>query len=337
MIRLIGITDEATAARVTANAADPALQGLTLVLGNGLAAVLAPQFKAGWFDGTRTTLIRRLGEDQKRLEAIHAFGPLLPAVNEAVIETHADAEDLLLGSGDLLRETLQAYGTKVQFQIGIDWKPEVMLKLHAGDAELADLMQKSGTDRASRGAALVAFIASLRKRLADGFAQTIAAAALETALLPTSGETGVVNIVALIDRADEALLDRAVEAIDAALPNALSIRYTGPLPPVSFAGLDVRKTSAGDLIAARHLLGLDERSPTALIREAYVAQARAIHPDTAVASASIDAAGAHAPANLAALKDAYVLLSRVATKTTSNGRLPPQVSIRREGEVARRA
>jgi hypothetical protein len=328
MIRLIGITDEITADRVIASTAEPALKGLTIVKCNGLAALLVPVVKAGWFDtNSRASLVRRLGDDQKRLEALIGLGPLVPAVNEGLLDNHADAEDLLLSSADALTETLRDYGTLVQFQINIDWKPEAVLQAHAADPELRAILVD---DRAERGAALAAFMAGLRKRLADSFCEKAAGAAREIVLLPGSGEGNVVNIVALIDRAEEARLDRAVEAIDAEVPDALAIRYTGPLPPVSFAGLDVKKSSAGDITAARHLLGLDERSSLAMIRDAYVTQARAIHPDTAAPSENV------AP-DLTELKEAYLLLSRVNGRKTGNGRLPPLVSIRREGEVARRA
>jgi hypothetical protein len=331
MIRMIAITDAATADAVEAGRADPALRDVSIARGAGLAALLAPIVKTGWLGASRVELVRRLGEDQARLESLLRLGPLLPCVDEARLDSPAEAEDLLDASQDILARTLKEFGALVQFQICVEWKPEAMLKARARDPELLARLDACGPDRAARGAVLGKFMNDLHKLLADEFRTKIAGAARDVVELPLSGEGGVVNLVALIDRAGEAALDGAVEAIDASCADALTIRYTGPLPPASFAGVDVKPCKAGDAEAARRLLGVGTTSSKSALREAFAARARAAHPDTAGPEA------ASAGADLSELKEAFNLLARIDRKTSAGGKPPALVSIRREGEIARRA
>jgi hypothetical protein len=334
MYRLIGITDVATAARVSAARANTALNGLSVVERDGLAALITSAPKTGWFGGgSRETLARRLEEDQKRLEALIAFGPLLPAANDVRFESEADANDLMAASAESLAETLRDLGSAVQFQIEIGWKPELILKAHARDPDLLASLERHGEDRRGRGAAIMGFMMTLRDHLAKSFRDMAMAAARDIVMLPNGGETTIANFVVLIDRAAEARLDRAIEAIDAAEPGALSIRYKGPLPPISFACIDVKTSSPGEVDAACHLLGVDKGSSTATLRGAYVSRAREAHPDTRASTSAADPLAL----NLAALKAAYQLLAHAEAKSTARGRPAPLVFIRREGEVARRA
>jgi hypothetical protein len=305
---------------------------LWVVRGAGLAAILEPVRAARWYEiHSRLDAVRQLAEDHKRLEALMRVGPLLPAVENAALENAFEVDDLIAASAEFLRETLAEFGALAQFQIQIAWKPEEMLKAEVNGPRLREIVAGAGPDRAARGAAVAGFMNGLRGELAETFRQKLAAAARDVIELPRGGETDVVNLVALIDPAQEPELDRAVEAIDAAYPGALNIRYTGPLPPISFAGIEVKKTGAGEIRAARRLLGLDEAASSAPTREAFLARVRALHPDVAT-----DPAAEGAP-DISEIKDAYTLLTRIGEGKTSSGRAPPLVAIRREGQLARRA
>jgi hypothetical protein len=285
-----------------------------------------------WYEiRSRLDAVRQLAEDHKRLEALMRLGPLLPAVENAALENAFEVDDLIAASAEFLRETLAEFGALAQFQIQVAWKPEEMLKAEANGPRLRQIVAEAGQDRAARGAAVAGFMNGLREELAETCRQKIAGAAKDVIELPCGSETDVVNLVALIDPAGEPELDRAVEAIDASSPEALKIRYTGPMPPISFAGIEVKKTGAGEIRAARRLLGLDDVPSSVTPREAFLARVRALHPDVATAPAEEGAP------DIAEIKDAYALLTRIGDGKTFSGRAPPLVSIRREGQIARRA
>ncbi|MGL4241043.1 MAG: GvpL/GvpF family gas vesicle protein, partial [Beijerinckiaceae bacterium] len=179
-------------------------------------------------------------------------------------------------------------------------------------------------DRQALGAALQAMMEAERARLATEFRARLAIVSVDVAGLPLADERAVLNAAVLIDRDKESELDRAVEAIDATLPDVFAIRYLGPLPAVSFASIFIGQQDAGALKLSLGRLGVDERMSGEQIATAYRAAVRAVHPDVAGAQASADAT--------ADLAKAYAVAIRAAAAPRTAKGVPLLLDIRREGE-----
>jgi hypothetical protein len=110
---------------------------------------------------------------------------------------------------------------------------------------------------------------------ADGFIRPLV---MDLQQLPLSGPEDVANLVTLCPRRDEAAIDAALEALDGATDGRLRIRHLGPLPPCSFAAVDVVPVKADRLATARRLLRVGDGQP-ATLRSAYHAAMRGAHPD----------------------------------------------------------
>jgi hypothetical protein len=115
----------------------------------------------------------------------------------------------------------------------------------------------------------------------------------------------VTNVALLLDATRQNDLDERLETLDALFNGRLQIRCVGPLPPYSFATLEIQTLPFEAVDAARQLLGLAEDVNTAEIKRAYRQLAAQAHPD-------LNPSAAHAAEHMEALTAAYQLLSTLA-------------------------
>jgi DnaJ-domain-containing protein 1 len=328
--RLVGVTRPADAKRLLNASSASRFAELTVVEAHGLAAVLTPARKplAAWLQ-TRKAEMNGLLAFQKLLEAISADAPILPAAyGSALIETD-QALALLTAHVGPLKDELEAYGSLVQFQIEVRWDPIKAMAVLKSDGRLAGLdFALANRDRAVFGSALQALMEAERHRLGSGFQAQLAAVARDTVRLPHADEAMLLNVAALIARIDEPALDKAVEAIDASMPDVLSIRYVGPLPAVSFANITIIEPEQGQLRKAHAILGTSGDASIDAVKQAFRLAMRQAHPDADGAQASSDAAANLAKAHALAIKAA------LAPRTAKGS--PLLLDIRREGDATAR-
>ncbi|CAL75177.1 putative gas vesicle synthesis protein, GvpF/L-like [Bradyrhizobium sp. ORS 278] len=306
-LRLVGITDAATARRIELGRDAGDLEGVKLIEACGLAAVAVGASRSSWLrNRSRKRLIEGLTAEQRRLEALIKLGPLLPAAGDAALDDATDVAAFLAASADGLRRELDAFGSRVQFQVRISWDPARFPGVEPSSPERA------------------------RQDLATRVITALSTHFKECLTLPGGGDRDVANLVVLIERSEEVALDDVLAGIDAIAPDALTIRVTGPLPPVSFASVCVDVPSEPAIRAARRLLGITAQANAEAIRLAYLRNARAAHPDMAASSPQ-----ARDIPDMTDIKTAYDLLIRVHSKQTANGKVAALASIRRDGDLKR--
>jgi hypothetical protein len=323
-LQLVGITDDATARRIELNRAEADLKGVILIEACGLAAIAVRPSRTGWLrNRSKNKLIEKLSTEQRRLEALIKLGPLLPAAGDARFDSAADISAFLVASANGLRSELDAYGSLVQFQVFIAWDAE---RFRARIALSPEPVMPPGADGDDQAVSTE----RMKKDLAVKAEGLIAVRSRACLSMPLGSDHVVANLVVLIAKSEEPLLDEALATIDAIAPDALSIRVTGPLPPLSFACVAVDMPSEPSIRAARRLLGINAEASTEAVRLAYLQNAKAVHPDSAGALAT--SAGA---ADLTEIKTAYDLLMRIHAMRSKDGKAPALASIRREGDLAR--
>ncbi len=329
-LRLVGVTKVADAPRMRA----AACTDISVVEATGLAAILAPASKpiVAWLR-TRKAAMEEMLAFQRLLESLSAVGPILPAAYGSTFVSQDDARALLRVYRPQLVRDLADFGGKAQFQIDVRWDPARAMAAFMADGRLVGLDRTLAQgDRRAFGAVLQALMEAERQRMGADFRARLAAASQDLVLLPLADETAILNVAALIERTGEAELDAAVKAIDASMPEALTIRYLGPLPALSFASIVVSEQDTGELALSLRRLGVPPDATEEAITAAYRRAMRDAHPDTAGAAASTDAA--------AALAAAYAIALKAATAPRTAKGAPLLLDICREGEgtgTARRA
>lgn len=283
-LEIIALTDAATGRAVDAAGK---LDGhkVRVVEAFGLAAVLAPARLSSTLPPMgRKAIVKRLTRAQKRLEAMLPLGPVLAVRGDTWLRDEPHVLGLLASHQDTIREAVTVFGPKVQFQITIRW-PDAD---EAGD--------------------------TLKDSLTDRFAAMLQEASDDTLRLPVDDAQTVLNMAVMIDRAGEAALDAAVEAVDAAMAGELAIKYLGPLPALSFAALTLHQPKQDAVTDARMLIGVEAGVSREDLRARYLDLMRQAHPDSAETTDKNDA-----DERLTAIKTAYTLLRDVDEATAKGG------------------
>ena len=144
-----------------------------------------------------------------------------------------------------------------------------------------------------------------RAAVATHVTDALRAVAIDIIANPVAADHVVLHLVLLlkIDALGEA--DRCLEALDAAYGGRLCFRCVGPMPPASFATVEIEFLDGGEIERASRILGVARTASRDELRSAYRRLARLAHPDTAHRSD-------HNAGTMAALTDAYKVLVRPA-------------------------
>jgi len=101
--------------------------------------------------------------------------------------------------------------------------------------------------------------ASLEKRrasLQEYLIHWLGKAALDLVVNPPMDDSMVTNAALLVDKAEQEALDQQLELLDEEFEGQLTFRRVGPLPPYSFATVEVEVPSYEAIDEARRHLGL---------------------------------------------------------------------------------
>jgi hypothetical protein len=328
--RLVGVTWTGEAKRLLESNAPLRFAQAVGMDADGMTALLIPAKKplAKWLQ-TRKAEMNDLLAFQKLLEGISADAPLLPAAYGSALLELDQALALLTTHAAALTGELTTYGPSVQFQVEVRWDPIKAMAALRADGRMAALdLSLASRDRAAFGAVLQALMEAERIALGSRFITMLTGASREVIRLPMADETMLLNAAVLIERAGETALDATVEAIDAAMPECLSIRYLGPLPAVSFANITIVEPDATLLKQARASLGVSATDSVDAVKSAYRLAIKRVHPDLGHEAAMSDAT--------AELAKAHALAVKAATAPRTAKGQPLLLDIRREGDATAR-
>lgn len=258
--------------------------GLALIGNGALAAVVseAPDRRLGGQD--RNALLPWLLSRQKVLEHLLARGPVLPVALGTVVETEERVRHLLDAGAPALSSAFRAIGDRLEMNLSIRWPLDAIVAelLAALPAELRAAAASECTDAQARrdlGAALATGVEHEKLRVRRCVSERLRAIAPDMILSEPPEPHGVLNLALLLDPAAEDELDRALDALDSAFENRLTFRLVGPLPPYSFASVQVNLASAETVAEARATLGIRLGEGRNALKSAYRSALRSAHPD----------------------------------------------------------
>ena len=144
-----------------------------------------------------------------------------------------------------------------------------------------------------------------RAEVATRVSDALRAIAIDAIANPVVADRVVVHLMLLLKTDALGELDRCLDRLDATYGGQLCFRCVGPMPPASFATLEIEFLRGDEIERASRLLGVALPASRDEVRSAYRRLARAAHPDTAERCGN--SAG-----TMAALTDAYKVLVRYA-------------------------
>jgi len=272
----------------------------------------------------RQELARRLLAHQQVVESVMARSPVLPVKFATIAPDRASAECLLAnGNAEFTAAFKRLEGT-TQFEVLVTWDLEAVFAEIALTSEVirlkAELSATAQVDQAASaklGVAVKRMLEQRRSELARELSATLRAVAIDAIDSALMDDRMVLNLALLVDSGQADAIDLSLEALDAAHDGRLNFRCVGPLPPHSFATVEVSFLDAGRIARAREILELDGDQDEKMVRTAYHRLAKKTHPDLAQDGPNSD--------GMTALHDAYTTLCAHAR---AGG--PVLVSVRRQ-------
>jgi len=321
--------------------------GVCLIEVGDMAAVVGPQTKWRLLHSSDYNSLLRLRHYQTVLEVAMEDATVLPARFQTVVPEKASVAGLLAQHRDSLIKPLREYGDLIEFEISIRWDIGEIVRNILSQGTLTS-GETSGADSiAARG--LEGAIGDKRRDLSSYIRNALSSIALDVIDIRTTAQDVLCHHTILLDKCNEAALFTLLHQIDQCGIGKVSTSCIGPLPPCSFASVELWVGDFEKVEAARRSLELDAIIDPEDIRRAYHSALKAHHPD-------LNSETERDTETISSLRSAFELLSLIADGqpqglraqesegTTATVRLDAKslqktylVSMRREGQPSAQA
>lgn len=300
-----------------------------------IAAVVSASPLADYRDLKREQAVHYLVNHQSVVETVMRSFPILPVKFGTTLPDISDVRLLLAQGQSLFRTTLEKFAGLVQLEVVVLWNLSEVLQEIGQEEPIVQLKaqvtargaEATVTERIAIGQMVQAFLERRRAMLQDRLLPPLHELTLDTAINPLMDDNMVANLALLVDEAGSKALEERLEALDEEFGGRLHFRCVGPLPPYSFASVEVQMLSFEAIDEARKQLGLGETASLDEIKGAYRRLASQLHPDHNPDSPD-------AGARMTALTQAYDLLTMYAGNLASEGENAQQAACRFDRQTA---
>jgi len=274
-----------------------------------LAAVVASGAAGDARGLAKEAVVRRLLAHERVVEEIMRFLPVLPVKFGTVLTEEETVRRLLAQSQPLFCSAFDQLRGRLQMEVVVLWDLQRVFQEVRGEEPIAGLTaqivarppQDSRGERIAVGQMVQACLARRRAELQARLLPAFRAVTPDLATSPTMDDSVVLNVGLLLDDLGRAELDRRLALLDEEFGGQLTFRCVGPLPPYSFATVEVETPSFDQVNRARALLELGETATADEVRQTFRRLATLAHPD-------VNRGDPDAGARMAELNKAYRLL-----------------------------
>jgi len=236
---------------------------------------------------TRDEIVRYLLTHQRVVETVMRTFPVLPVKFGTVLDGELRVRDLLDQGQTLFRATLAELEGRVQMEVVVLWNVQDVFDAIGEEKPIARLKAKIAArppeetkeQRVAIGQMVQASLEERRARVRDLMIPLLEALALDVVINPLMDDQMVANVALLIDQISVGDVDAGLATLDSLSEGRFHFRCVGPLPPYSFATLEVHAPSFEEVDEARRHLGLGKTATPSEIKRAYRQLARELHPD----------------------------------------------------------
>lgn len=264
------------------------------ISGAWLAAVVGAAPEVDLRALARDEAVRYLFAHQRVVEAVMRNSAALPVKFGTVVPDEATVLSLLARGEPVLAPPLAEFAQHVQTELIVSWLLEDTLRKIAAEDAVVELKAKVAAQPAD--ADLRVDLGRTVKKSIDrrrddcrshilAALRPIAADVVENALMD---DRMVANLALLLPEGASAAFDQRLAQLDQEYEGCLNFRCVGPLPPYSFATVEVTLPSFCAVDEARRTLSLGDTAERAEIKSAYRRLMQTVHPDLTPAP-SVDA------------------------------------------------
>jgi hypothetical protein len=258
--------------------------GLRLITEGDIGAVVGAVPDCNFRTLPRERAVQLLLRHQEVLEAVMPQATVLPVKFGAVAPDEAAVRRMLIQGRDVLCERLAEFTDHLQVEIIVLWRLDQVFTKIATEHDIAALRQRVGTcnDKAHAvqlGQAVKIALERRRNSLNDEICDVLGTVATDMAANPLMDDSMAANVALLLNKTDVGSLEGMLNRLDIELGGEVKFRRVGPLPPSSFATVEVSFAKADTIAWARQTLELGEKTSRSEIKSAYNRLAKLYRPD----------------------------------------------------------
>jgi hypothetical protein len=261
--------------------------------GKGIAAVVGASPPIDFRALSREDAVRYLLAHQRVVEAVMRLTPALPVKFGTTLPDDAAVGRLLDRGAPLLAARLAELARHVQVELIVTWSMEEVLREIAAEEEVARLKREAEAQppaaatemRIALGKLVKGSIDRRREACRDRILTALRPIATDLAENALMDDRMVANLALLLPESASEVLDQRLAQLDQEFGERLNFRCVGPLPPYSFATVEVSLPSFEVIDQARRALSLGDSANLADIKEAYRRLIQRLHPDRATVQA----------------------------------------------------
>jgi hypothetical protein len=257
------------------------------VSAHALTAVVSTYEGAPLSEFSRTEIFGRLVIHQRVIEQVNDESTVLPARFGTVLSSEDEVRLVLERFHDPLARALREVDGAVEVDLSATWDTNALFTDIAQEPAVAALTGAVSGGPPDENLAAQVRVGMLvqeatekrREEYRRRIVGDLVSFTRDAQPNPLLTDDLVVNLALLVDRSELPAFDAAVDRLGEELGDRLTFRYVGPLPPYSFATVDVILPTPVAVESARRTLGLGERCTKADLQSTYRRLAGEAHPD----------------------------------------------------------
>jgi len=252
-----------------------------------LSCVVSDYFGEEFGAMSKEEVVRGLLAHQVVVEHIMKKHTVLPVKFGTVLTTSDEVRDVLSQGRQQFVDALAWIGDKVEVEVAATWDTGQVLReistepeiVQARQAIVSKPEQQALVERIRLGQMVKASMDRRRDSHREQMISFLKPVAVDIQPNALVSDEMVMNVAFLVERANQEEFDSRVRQLNDLFQDQINFRIIGPLPPYSFATVEVTRPDPEKIEEARHLLGLGENISEAEVRRAYRHLAAETHPD----------------------------------------------------------
>jgi hypothetical protein len=253
----------------------------------GLSALVSQYEGPAFGDLSRADLLGRLVIHQRVIERAMAYLPVLPVKFGAVLASPDEAGAILTHFHGRLASALGEMADAVEIDLSASWDLGAQFAYISREPRVAALAGTTASGPSENSVEMRLQVGKLvhealqlrRDEYRRRVVGDLVTVARDAQLNPIPSDEVVLNVAFLVDRPRLAQFDATVDRLAATFSGQLDFRYVGPLPPYSFATVELTRPDPVAIEKARQMMGLDEQISEESLQTRYRQLAAQRHPD----------------------------------------------------------
>ncbi len=252
----------------------------------GVGCVLSDYPEPAFHCASKEQIVQCLLKHQEVVEHVMKRHTVLPVKFGTTLAASSEVYELLFQGHHQLTSALAKMADKVEIEVAATWDIQRVLQEVSNEEEVVrgreaiSRGQATTEQRINLGKLVKASLDRRRESYRDRMLSFLQPMANDVQLNALVSDQMVLNVAFLLDGTEHEKLLSRISQLNDLFHNQIDFRVIGPLPPYSFATVEVTRPNRQQIEEARQLLHLGESITEAEVRKAYRRLAAEAHPDS---------------------------------------------------------